>query len=70
MNGAVSSQMRAHTIHENMQIFSFVVGTNSLVHVSKTACEHVVATFESIAKAIPNITYSVSETDLMKTNKN
>lgn len=62
INGAVSSQMRAQTIHENTHIFCFVDGTSSLVHVSKTACEHVVAIFESIANVIPSVTYSISET--------
>lgn len=62
MNGAVSSQIRAQTTQENMHIFCFVVGTNSLVHVNKTACEHVVAIFEIIANVMPNVTYDVSET--------
>lgn len=62
INGAVSSQMRAQTTHENMQIFSFVVGTSSLVHVNKTACEQVVAIFEIIANVMPSATYVVSET--------
>ena len=75
MNGAVSSQIRAHTTHENIQIFCLVVGTSSLVHVNKTACEQVVAIFEIIANVIPNVTYEVSETDLvcaiqMKRKKN
>lgn len=64
MNGAVSSQMRAQTTHENMHIFCFFVGTSSLVHVNKTACEHVVAIFESMASVMPSVTYSISETDL------
>lgn len=62
INGAVSSQMRAQTTHENMHIFCLLVGTSSLVHVNKTACEHVVAIFESIASVMPSVTYSISET--------
>lgn len=62
MNGAVNSQMRAQTTHENMHIFCFVVGTTPLVHVNKTACEQVVAIFEIIANVMPSVTYSVSET--------
>lgn len=65
MNGAVSSQIRAHTTQENIQIFCLVVGTSSVVHVNKTACEQVVAIFEIIANVIPNVTYVVSETDLV-----
>lgn len=53
MNGAVSNQIRAHTTHENMQIFCFVVGTNSAVHVNKTAWEQVVAIIEIIANVTP-----------------
>lgn len=64
MNGAVRSQMRAQTTHENMHIFCLVVGTTSLVHVNKTACEQVVAIFEIIANVMPSVTYSVFETVL------
>lgn len=64
INGAVSSQIRAQTTHENMHIFCCVVGTTSLVHVNKTACEQVVATFEIIANVMPSVTYVVSETIL------
>lgn len=60
--GAVNSQIRAQTTHENMHIFCLVVGTNSLVHVNKTACEHVVAIFEIIANVMPSDTYVASET--------
>lgn len=62
MNGAVSSQMRAQTTHENRQTFCLVVGTSSFVHVNKTACEQVVAIFEIIANVMPSDTYVVSET--------
>lgn len=62
MNGAVKSQMRAQTTHENKQIFCLVVGTSSLVHVNKTACEQVVAIFEIIANVMPSDTYVVSDT--------
>lgn len=69
MNGAVSSQMRAQTMHENMHIFCFSFDTSSLVHVNKTACEHVVAIFESMASVMPSVTYSISETYLMVNDK-
>lgn len=62
INGAVSNQIRAHTIQENMQIFCFVSGNSSAVHVNKTACEQVVAMTDSIANIIPNEMYAVSET--------
>lgn len=48
--------MRAHTMHEKMQMLRFRVATNSLVHVNRIACEHVVAIFDSIASDIPSIT--------------
>lgn len=62
INGAVSNQMRAQTIHEKIQIRCFADGTSSPVLLTKTVCEQVVAIFDSIASVIPRITYTFSET--------
>lgn len=62
INGAVSNQIRAHTTQENMQIFCFVSGNSSTVHVNKTACEQVVAMTDNIANVMPSEMYAVSET--------
>lgn len=62
INGAVSNQIRAHTTQENMQIFCFVCGNSSTVHVNKTACEQVVAMTDNIANVMPSEMYAVSET--------
>lgn len=56
INGAVNNHIRAHTIQENIQIFRFNVGTNSLVQATKIVCEQVVAAFDINAKAIANVT--------------
>lgn len=62
MNGAVSNQMRAHTMHEKTQIFCCAGDTSSPVLVTNTVWEHVVAIFESIASVMPTNTYPFSDT--------
>lgn len=39
MNGAVNNHIRAHTTHENIQIFRFSNGNNSPVHVNSIDCD-------------------------------
>lgn len=67
INGAVSSQMRAHTMHEKMQIFCFDDEINSFVHVTNTVCEQVVDIFDNIARVIPMTTYTISSTAKIET---
>lgn len=62
MNGAVNSQIRAHTIHEKTQIFCLPAGTNSPVDETSTVCEHVVAALVTIAVNMITATETGSET--------
>lgn len=62
INGAVSKQIRAKTMHENVYVGRIWIGTTVLVQVTNTACEHVVATFEIIANVMPSVTYAIFDT--------
>lgn len=62
MKGAVNSQIRAHTIHENTQIRCLTAGISSAVHVTSTVWEHVVAIFDNIANIISRVTFNTGLT--------
>lgn len=55
-NGAVNSQMRAHTMVEKAQIFFFSSLTNSVVHVVNMANVDDMAIFDIIAEHMSNAT--------------
>lgn len=57
-NGAVNSQIRAHTIVENAQIFFFSSHTNSVVHVVNIASVDDIATLDTIDIAIRIATFA------------
>lgn len=62
INGAVSSQIRAQTTHENTQILCLSGDTNSPVVVTRKVCEQVVADLATIAVTMTNATDTGSGT--------